>query len=111
VVDDLIHRQRHEVRDLELDDGPAPHERAPDAAAGDRGLRDRRVDDASAPEALQEAGRHLEEATHPADVLADDERGRIALHLLPKRLVQRLAHRQLPLAQDNRPAAVHSLGA
>ncbi len=44
--DDLIHHEGHEIRDLQLDDRPAPDERGADTGAGVRRLGDRRVDHA-----------------------------------------------------------------
>src|SRR5438105_8816489 len=111
MVDDLVHDERDEVRDLELDDGPAADQRRPDAGAGLGCLRDWGVDDALRSEAVHQPGGDLEEAAHLGDVLADDEHGRIALHLLVQRLVQRFGHRQLTVAHASLPGVSQSAGA
>ena len=58
---------------------------------------------------LNDLGR--KQAAHAGNVLADHEHLLVAAHLLVQRLVERLAHRQLALAQESLPGAVHSLGA
>jgi len=112
MVDDLVHHQRDEVRDLELDHGPAADEGGAHACTRLRGFRDRRVDHALRSEALEQARRDLEQAAHLRDVLADDEDALVAAHLLVQGLVQRLRHRQLTrVAHDSLPGASQSAGA
>jgi hypothetical protein len=60
VVDDLVHHEGDEVRDLELDDGPAADQGRSDARTGLGGLRDRRVDHTSRPKLLEQPRRDLE---------------------------------------------------
>ncbi len=88
--DEVIPCARDEVRELHLRDGPKPHERSTGRAADDRGLRERRVDDAPRPELLLEAERHLERAPVHADVLAEDEDTRVSSHLEAQRVRDRL---------------------
>ena len=111
VVDDLVHRQGDEVGDLQLDHGTAADDGGADACTGNAGLRDRRVDHAPGPELLEQARGDLEQPAQAGDVLADHEHLLVAAHLLVQRLVERLAHRQLALAHESLPGAVHSLGA
>ena len=64
-------------------------------AADDRRLGERRVDDAPRPELLLEAERHLERSSVHADVLAEDEDARVASHLEPQPVGDRLDVGQL----------------
>src|SRR5215208_596709 len=72
---------RDEVGELHLGDRAHAHDRGAGAAADDRRLGERRVDDAPGPEFLLEALRDLECPAVDADVLADDEDALVALHL------------------------------
>jgi hypothetical protein len=84
LVHDLVHRDEHELRHVQLDHRPVAGERRPDRHPDLRGLRDRRHADAVGPEGLQERvvlGR--------GDVLAEVEDGLVALHLLADRLFDR----------------------
>ncbi len=51
LVDDLLHRQRDEIRELDLEHRPHAGQRGADRRAGDAQLADRRVDHALAAEA------------------------------------------------------------
>ena len=77
--------------------GRIPSAAAPTAAPGDHLLADRRIDDSVVTELLRQAEVDAEcaaEATLDADVLADQEDGLVAAHLLCDRLAQRFADRQ-----------------
>ncbi len=90
-VDDLVEREQGEVDRHQLDHrAQADHGRA-HAHADDGVLGDRRVAHAPLAELLEQPGRHLEGAVEDADVLAHEEDGLVALHLLAQRGVQRLA--------------------
>ena len=84
-VDDRVERARDEVGELELHDRPQTDERGPGGQTGEPGLGDRGVDHAPRPVLVEEALGHLEGAAELADVLADDEDVRVALHLVVQR--------------------------
>src|ERR671915_403997 len=108
VVDDLVHREQREVDGHDLDHRPqADHGRA-DAHADDGVLGDRRVAHALLAEVLEEALRDLEGALEDPDVFAHDEDVLVGLHLLAKRLVERLAvahrgHQSAPPSSSGSP--------
>ena len=79
LVDDLLHRERREVRELELEDRPQAGQRRADRDAGAAELGDRRVDDPVGAEAVDEVARHLEGAAVDADVLAHQDHAPVAL--------------------------------
>ena len=112
MVGDLIHRQRDEVGDLQLDHRPRANQRGTDSGAGLTGLRDGRIDHARRPEAVEQPGGDLEESADRGDVLADHEHARVAGHLERERLVEGLRHRELALGTHaSLPSAFQSLGA
>src|SRR5205823_694013 len=88
--DELVPGARDEVRELHLRYRAHAHERRARAAADDRGLGERRVDDAPGAELLLEAERDLEGAAIDADVLADHEHALVAAHLHAKPIGDRL---------------------
>ena len=88
--DDLVDRQTGEVDVHQLDDRPQAGERGADARADDPELADRRLADALGPELGEQAGGHLERAAVLGDVLAHDQDPRVALHLEPQRVAERL---------------------
>jgi hypothetical protein len=69
------------LRELELHHGPQPDQRGAGGQPGEPGLGDRGVHHPPRAELLQEPLRHLERATELADVLADEEDVRVAVHL------------------------------
>ena len=73
LVHELIHDQRQEVAEHDVDDGPHAGHRGADADAGEPGLRDRRVDDALRAELVDEPLEHLERRAGLGDVLAHQE--------------------------------------
>ena len=88
--DEVVPGARHEVGELHLGDRPQPHHRRAGRAAHDRGLRQRRVEDAPRAELLLEAERDLERAAVDADVLAEHEDALVAAHLLAETVADRL---------------------
>jgi len=88
--DQVVPRARDEVGELHLGDRAHAHDRRAGAAADDRRLRERRVDDAPGPELLLEPERDLEGAAVDADVLADHEHALVAAHLDSKPVRDRL---------------------
>ena len=76
LVRELVHDEREEVAEHDVDHRPQAGHRRADAEPGDPGLGDRRVEDALGAELLDEAGQHLERVPGLGDVLADDEHGR-----------------------------------
>jgi hypothetical protein len=93
VVDDLVEGQEREVERHHLGDRPQPDERGADCDACDRLLGDRRVAHAPLPELLDHPLGDLVGALVLADLLAEEEDGRVAPHLLLHGLVEGLAHR------------------
>ena len=81
-VRDHVEGAGDEVDELHLRDRAQAHHRRPDRRADDRGLGDRRVDDALLAELAEQAVGHLEGAAVDADVLAQEEDALVALHLL-----------------------------
>ena len=80
LVDDLLHRQRREIRELEFEDRPQAGHRRADCDARAAKLGDRRVHHAVGAEALDEVARHLEGAAIDADVLAHQEDALVGFH-------------------------------
>ena len=80
LVDDLLHRERCEIGELELEDRPHAGHRRADGDAGTAELGDRRIHDALRAEALDEIARDLKGAAINADILAHQEDALIRLH-------------------------------
>ena len=78
LVDDLLHGEGGEIRELELEDRPHSGDGCANGDACTAELGDRHVDHPLGAEALDEVARHLEGATIDADVLAHQEDARIA---------------------------------
>ena len=85
-VHDLVKAAGDEIHELHFDHRPHAHQRRADGRAHDGRLGDGRVDHPILAELLQHPGRHLERAAIDADVFAQTERRRIALHLFPDSL-------------------------
>ena len=88
--DQLVERRVDEVGELDLGDGEQAVHRHPDRHPDDRGLGERRVDDACLAELLEETGRRAEDAATRADVLAQHQHAIVGLHGVPERVVDRL---------------------
>ena len=109
LVDDLVVRGMHVVRELELGDGTQPHHRGAYRCARDRDLGHRRVEDTQGAEALEQPLRRAEHASLHSDVLTEEDHVRIALHLLVKRSAYRfdqaeLSHRRRASVGPDRPS-------
>ena len=85
-VGDLVERAADEVHELKFGDRAHAGERRAEGRAHDGRLGDGRVDDALGAKAVDEAVGDFERAAVDADVFANAEDGRIALHLLPDSL-------------------------
>src|SRR3954454_14001335 len=94
LVDERVHRQRHEVPEHDLEHGPQPGDRRAVGGAGERQLGDRRVEDAVGAEALLQAARYGEHAPGQRDVLAEEDHALVALELLGERVADRVAELQ-----------------
>jgi hypothetical protein len=94
-VDDVVHRLHGEVEGHELDDGLQTAKGRADAEAGEAVLGDRRVDDPLGAELVQQSLGHLVGALVFGDLLAHDEDGVIAAHLLGHGIAQRFADGRL----------------
>ena len=95
LADQVVRRGVDEVGELDLGDRSQPAHGEADRQAGDRELGHRRVDDAIAAEPLLEAFGGPEDASQPADVLAEDDDPGVTLHLLEEGFANRLQQRQL----------------
>ena len=96
LVDHLIHHQRQEVAEHDVDDRAHAGHRRTDGQAGKPGLGDRRVDHALRAELLHQPLHHLEGGARFGDVLAEQHDARIAAHFFGQRLADRLAEADLP---------------
>jgi hypothetical protein len=85
-VYDLIESAADEVHELKFGDGAESGQSRPEGSADDRGFGDGRVDDSLGAEAVNETIRNFESSTVDADVFAETEDGRVALHFLPDAL-------------------------
>src|SRR4051812_10833303 len=85
-VGDLVEGATDEVHELELGDRAHARERGAEAGIDDRHLRDWRIDHAFGSEAVDQALSNFERAAVHADVFANTEHGRVALHLFPDSL-------------------------
>ncbi len=85
-VGDLVEGAADEVHELEFSDRPHAGDGRSEAGIDDRHLGDGSVDHALGAEAVDQAVGNFERAPVDADVLANAEDGRIALHLLPDAL-------------------------
>ena len=113
LVGDLVRRHQGEVHVHELDHGAQADDRRADGGAADRGLGDRRVEHALAPERLEQALGELEGAAVVGDVLAVEDDAPVAGHLLGEGLAQRVAIRDRTVGaglRDRRPVRRSSDG-
>ena len=94
VVVDLVEADAHEVREHQLGDGSHPFGRSTDGEPDERGLGDRRVDDALRPELLQQPAGGSEDPPVRPDILTQVEDLGIHGHLGGDALGHRLGGRQ-----------------
>ena len=80
LIDDLLHGERGEVGELELEDRPHTGHRSAHCDARATELGDRRVHHAIGTEALHQIARHLKSAAINADILTHEEHALIRLH-------------------------------
>ncbi len=80
LVDDLLHGERREIGELELEDRTHASHGCTDCDASAAQLRDRRIHHALGAEAFHQIAGDLESAAIDADVLAHEEHALIALH-------------------------------
>ena len=90
VADELVETGVAEGLVLHLADRPPAGHGEADGGAEDPGLRERRVDAAVGPEAIEEPGGRPEDASGAPDVLAHDHDALVALHLHVEGVVHRL---------------------
>ena len=95
LVDHLIHRQRDEIAEHDVDDRPHASHRRADADAGDARLGNRRVDDALGAEFFHQPRENFERRAGFGDIFADDKNRRIAAHFFGERFVDRLGEGDL----------------
>ncbi len=80
VIDELVHCQRDEVDEHDLDDGAQPGERRADGQSHHGAFADRRVDHAALTELFGKPFGHAERAAQ-GDILAEHVNGRVPPHL------------------------------
>jgi hypothetical protein len=90
--DDLIVGGEDEVGELDFGDRNQAVEGHADRRPDDSAFGQGGVDDTVVAELVVKAGRHPEDPAHLADVLPHDEDARIAPHLQPEPVVDRLHH-------------------
>src|SRR5205807_3914269 len=82
-IHDLVEGTADEVHELELGDRPHSGEGGAERSSHDCRLRNRRINHASRSEVIDEAVSNLESSAVNADVFAQAEHTRVALHLFP----------------------------
>src|ERR1700685_1256500 len=85
-VGNLIESAADEIHELKFGDGAHASERGSEGRAHNGGLGDGRVDDALGTEAVDESVGDFEGAAVNADVFAEAEDGRVAVHFFPDSL-------------------------
>src|SRR5437763_3440147 len=85
-VDNLVEGAADEIHELEFRDRPQASQRRAEGSADDGGLGNRCVNDPFRPEAVDEAVGNLEGTAVDADIFAEAEDSRIALHFFPDTL-------------------------
>ncbi len=96
LVDDLIHDERQEIAEHDVDDRTQTGHRRADAEAREARLGDRGVDDALRSELLDQPLHDLERGARFGDIFAKQDDPRVAAHFLRKRLADRVAEADLP---------------
>ena len=110
LIDEAVHRQRHEVPEHDLEHRPQPGDRGAVGHPGQGELGDRRVEDPFGAELLGQPGRGLEHAAGGGDVLAEEHDGRIALDLLGDRVADRGAELERAHARNSVAASATGSG-
>ena len=87
LIDHLVHRQRDEVAEHDVDHRSHAGHRRADPDAGDARFRNRRIDHALGAELLYQPRQNFERRARLGDIFADDENRGIAAHLLGERFV------------------------
>jgi hypothetical protein len=95
LIDDLLHRQRDEIGELDLEHGRMPVSAAPTAAPASPSSLIGVSITRSGPKRFRRSARHAEGAAVHADVLAEQEHARIGLHRLREAFAYRLRVGQL----------------
>jgi hypothetical protein len=85
-VGDLVEGATDEVHELKFGDGAHAGEGRAKSGSDDRGLGDRGIDDAPGTETVDKSIRYFKGAAVDANVLANAEDGRVALHFFPDSL-------------------------
>ena len=97
LVHHLVHGQRREIAEHDVDDRTHAGHRRADADAGEARFGDRRIEHALGAEFLDQPGEHLERRARFGDVFAHDEHARVAAHLFGQRFADRLRKREFAL--------------
>ena len=96
MTDDLIEGRVHEAVELDLGHGPGPGQRHSHCGPDDARLVQWGVDHPTLAKPLLEALGHPEDPAGQADVLAEDDDLRVALHRLVECRIDRLGHGHRP---------------
>src|SRR5437762_625769 len=115
IVDDLIESDQRETECHELDDRAQPHHSRTYAHSGETIFADRRVDDPSRPETLEQSLADFIGTLVFGDLLSHQKNIRIALQLLRERFVESLtirdfSHGFVPLVAGAGPPSAHFSG-
>ncbi len=90
LVAELIHHQKDEIAEHQIDDGPGAGHRGAHGQSHEAGFGNGRVDDTFGTEFLDEAREHLEGRAGLGHILAHQENRRVAAHFLGDGLVHGL---------------------
>jgi hypothetical protein len=90
LVDQRIHRQRHEIHEHDFNYGLEAAERGANGGGNDRGFGNRRIAHALRAESIQQAAGGLERAAGTGNILSQQYDARIGLHAVAQRQRDRL---------------------
>src|SRR5215213_7823710 len=96
VVRKQVESSGNKIYKLKLGNGTHTHQRRATRRTNDRAFGDRRVDHSFFTKLIKQSISNFERAAICADVLANHKHGRVAFHLLPDSLANRLNHGGLP---------------
>ena len=99
VVGEQIEAGGDEIDKLKLSHRFHPHQARATRRPDDRGLGNRRIDHSPGAKLIDEPISHLKSAAIRADVFADNKHRRVAFHLFPNALADRLDERRRPTAR------------